>query len=194
MSRIKIPLYKPKHRNKSLAVIGRQDSCLFFVDFQTFILNADAPEPSPENEQRRADPQQRRRCQKIENTMKSCLKEDKAKIKVGKISRFGLMEMSRQRIRPSLESGNFVMCANCRGKGLTPSIESLSLGFLRKLRLETLKPNLTKVDGFVLIGAMTMLFFDRYGSNTDSREARHSLISPAGKLNSHTSCLERISF
>jgi len=77
----------------------------------------------------------------VERAMRTHVKGDKAKTKIGKISQFGLMEMSRQRLRPSIEFGSFTPCSRCKGKGLIPSTEILSLRFLRKLRLETLKEN-----------------------------------------------------
>ncbi len=85
----------------------------------------------------------------VERAIKSHLKADKARTKVGKISQFGLMEMSRQRLRPSIDFGSFETCRYCNGKGMTPSIEALSLRFLRKLRMETLKPNISEVKGIV---------------------------------------------
>ena len=85
----------------------------------------------------------------VERAMKTFLKTDKARVKVGKISQFGLMEMSRQRLRPSIEFGGFQTCPSCRGKGIIPSKETLGLSFLRKLRLETLKENLVQVTGIV---------------------------------------------
>ncbi|OEU68063.1 MAG: ribonuclease [Desulfobacterales bacterium PC51MH44] len=85
----------------------------------------------------------------VERVIKSNVKRDKAKIKIGKISRFGLMEMSRQRIRPSIEFGSFESCSHCEGKGLVPSTEMLALDFLRKLRLETLKDQISSVKGIV---------------------------------------------
>jgi len=85
----------------------------------------------------------------ILKAMKNHVKEDKARTRVGKISRFGLMEMSRQRIRPSIEFGSFQSCPQCQGKGQILSTESLALGFLRKLRLETLKANINTVKGIV---------------------------------------------
>ena len=75
----------------------------------------------------------------VERALKSFLKIDKAKTKVGRISQFGLLEMSRQRLRPSIVYGSFQTCPHCRGKGLTPSTETLAAGLLRKLSLETLK-------------------------------------------------------
>ncbi|OQX23683.1 MAG: ribonuclease [Desulfobacteraceae bacterium IS3] len=85
----------------------------------------------------------------VEKAIKDYLKGDKARTKVGKISKFGLMEMSRQRIRPPIDFGSYVSCKYCGGKGLTPSVETLGLGFLRKLQLETLKDDLMLVKGIV---------------------------------------------
>ncbi len=90
-----------------------------------------------------------RRRAEIERAMKTFIKLDKARIKVGRISGFGLMQMSRQRIRPSIEFSSYVPCPNCQGKGVTPSTETLVLSFLRKLRLETLKGDVTSVKGVV---------------------------------------------
>lgn len=75
----------------------------------------------------------------VEKTLKAHVKRDKAKTKVGRISRFGLVEMSRQRIRPSIEYGSYEPCSYCKGTGRTPSPETLGIGFLRKLNLEILK-------------------------------------------------------
>jgi len=75
----------------------------------------------------------------VEKKIKEHLKKDKAKTKVGRLSMFGLLEMSRQRIRPSIEFGSFISCPQCQGKGLVPSKETLGLSFLRKLNSETLK-------------------------------------------------------
>ncbi len=93
----------------------------------------------------------------VEKVIRHHLKEDKARTKVGRISRFGLMEMSRQRIRPSIEFGTFVPCEYCGGKGLTPSTEMIGLSFLRKLSLETLKNNITGAKGIVPVSVADYL-------------------------------------
>ncbi|RPH51106.1 MAG: Rne/Rng family ribonuclease [Desulfobacteraceae bacterium] len=85
----------------------------------------------------------------VEKNLKTFVRDDKARIKFGKISRFGIMEMSRQRIRPSIEFGSFEPCKHCRGKGVTPSPETQGLSFLRKLNLETLKDETSSVRGIV---------------------------------------------
>jgi len=67
------------------------------------------------------------------------MKQDRARVKIGKISKFGLLELSRQRLRPSIDFGSMETCSRCGGKGQVPSAESLGLKFLRKLKLDTLK-------------------------------------------------------
>jgi ribonuclease E len=95
------------------------------------------------------DMRDRKNNLKVEKEIKAELKKDKARTKIGRISAFGLLEMSRQRIRPSIQSINSAPCRYCRGKGVIPSVESLGLNFLRRLRLETLKEGDTAIRGRV---------------------------------------------
>ncbi len=95
------------------------------------------------------DMRDRKNRAKIEKAIKAELKSDKARTKVGRLSVFGLLEMSRQRIRPSIQFINSQPCKRCRGKGMVPSVESLGLNFLRRLRVETLKDGVAGVKGFV---------------------------------------------
>ncbi len=94
------------------------------------------------------DMQEPKHRSEVERRLRSCAADDKAKTKVGKISQFGLLEMSRQRIRPSVEFGS-IPCRYCQGRGLVASTETLAVGFLRRLSLETLKPGITSVKGVV---------------------------------------------
>lgn len=95
------------------------------------------------------DMREQKNKQKVERGMKTHVKEDKARTKVGRLSSFGLMQMSRQRIRPSIRLINFERCRHCQGKGVIQSVESLGLSFLRRLRLETLKGEISNVKGYV---------------------------------------------
>ena len=81
----------------------------------------------------------------IPKVLKKYLKSDKAKTKVGGISKFGLLEMSRQRLRPAITFGSFQVCAHCKGRGMIPSIETSSLAFLRQLNLKTSKEEIKTV-------------------------------------------------
>jgi ribonuclease E len=85
----------------------------------------------------------------VERTLRAHTKLDKARSRIGRISQFGLLEMSRQRLAPSIDFGNLVPCRNCRGKGWTPSTETLALRFLRRLKIETSKSGTKEVHGIV---------------------------------------------
>jgi ribonuclease E len=85
----------------------------------------------------------------VERELKTHVKLDKARTKVGRVSKFGLLEMSRQRIHPSIEFGSHVACRCCQGKGMIPSTETLGIGFLRKLSMEALKNDVARVRGIV---------------------------------------------
>lgn len=83
----------------------------------------------------------------VERLLRSFTKKDKARIRIGRISQFGLLEMSRQRLAPSIDYGNRVTCNYCRGKGWTPSTETLALQFLRRLKMATSKAGMQSVRG-----------------------------------------------
>jgi ribonuclease E len=108
----------------------------------------------------------------VERRLRSFVSEDKAKTKVGKISRFGLLEMSRQRIRPSIEFGSYYPCRHCQGKGLVASTETLAVGFLRKLSLETLRPEISYVRGIVPVNVADYLLNKKRKEIADLEERR----------------------
>ncbi len=69
----------------------------------------------------------------VEKRIRDATKNDKAKTDFGHISKFGLLELSRQRLRPSIEMGNFITCPACQGRGLVKTPENASLGVLRQI-------------------------------------------------------------
>ena len=75
----------------------------------------------------------------VENRMRDALEADRARVQVGRISRFGLLEMSRQRLRPSLGETSAIVCPRCSGQGTIRDVESLSLSILRILQEEANK-------------------------------------------------------
>lgn len=83
----------------------------------------------------------------VEKAMRQHVKEDKARIKLGRISQFGLMEMSRQRLSPPIEYGSYMDCPHCKGRGKVPSPETAALDFLRKLRMELSRDGIMSVEG-----------------------------------------------
>ena len=82
----------------------------------------------------------------VEKRLKESLKSDRSKIQVGKISSFGLLEMSRQRIRASIKEGVYSGCSHCDGTGLVRSIDSRSLEILRNISDIGNKENIKKID------------------------------------------------
>ncbi|MBA3487361.1 MAG: Rne/Rng family ribonuclease, partial [Lysobacter sp.] len=87
----------------------------------------------------------------VENRLQNALKQDRARVQVGRISRFGLLEMSRQRLRPSLGESSQLVCPRCEGHGRMRSVESLSLSILRLAEEHAMKEN----TGQVLVQAPT---------------------------------------
>lgn len=83
----------------------------------------------------------------VEKTLKAALKGDKARVTVGRISQFGMLEMSRQRIRQTLEQGSTLECPHCGGRGKVKSVENMALSFLRKVHAAAAKGTVAEVHG-----------------------------------------------
>jgi ribonuclease E len=81
----------------------------------------------------------------VENKLQNALKFDRARVQLGRISKFGLLEMSRQRLRPSLGESSQLICPRCEGHGRMRSIESLSLSILRVAEEHAMKENTGQV-------------------------------------------------
>jgi ribonuclease E len=77
--------------------------------------------------------EEKRNNRSVERRLKEALKNDRARIQVGRISHFGLLEMSRQRLRPSLLEGSTKVCPHCEGRGIVRSISSCTLTVLRAI-------------------------------------------------------------
>ncbi|MGH6925046.1 MAG: ribonuclease E/G, partial [Propylenella sp.] len=87
------------------------------------------------------DMEEKRNNRAVERKLKDCLRADRARIQVGRISHFGLLEMSRQRIRTGVLESSTVPCPHCRGTGQVRSVSSLSLQILRALEEQLFKHN-----------------------------------------------------
>ena len=86
-----------------------------------------------------------RNQREVEERLRQAVRHDRARIQIGKISRFGLLEMSRQRLRPSLEEATQSICPRCSGAGNIRSVESLALAILRLVGEEARKERTAKV-------------------------------------------------
>jgi ribonuclease E len=91
------------------------------------------------------DMESNRHQREVENRLQNALKHDRARVQLGRISRFGLLEMSRQRLRPSLGESSQIVCPRCEGHGRMRSVESLSLSILRLVEEQAMKDNTGQV-------------------------------------------------
>ena len=110
------------------------------------------------------DMKRKRNIQVVEDKLREAVKVDRARIKVGKISRFGLLEMSRQRLRPSLGEATHTPCPRCSGHGRIRTIESSALHILRVLGEETLKDNTAYIDARVPVDVGAYLLNEKRSS------------------------------
>ncbi len=97
----------------------------------------------------------------VENTLRDALKYDRARIQLGKISRFGLMELSRQRLRPALAESAHIPCPRCHGIGHIRGTESTALHILRILQEEAMKDNTAQVVAQVPVDVATFLLNEK---------------------------------
>ncbi|MFM2476617.1 ribonuclease E [Celerinatantimonas sp. MCCC 1A17872] len=110
----------------------------------------------------------------VENRFREAVRQDRAKIQIGRISRFGLLEMSRQRIRPSLGESSTHICPRCNGQGTIRDTESLALSILRLLEEEALKENTNEVRAEVPVSVAAYLLNEKRVS-LNKVEKRHQV-------------------
>lgn len=97
----------------------------------------------------------------VENRMREALKLDRARVQIGRISRFGLMEMSRQRLRPSLGETSGVVCPRCNGQGTIRDVRSLSLSVLRLIEEEAMKDRSVQIRAVLPVPVATFLLNEK---------------------------------
>ncbi|EKD75339.1 MAG: hypothetical protein ACD_44C00162G0004 [uncultured bacterium] len=117
---------------------------------------------------------QPRHQREVEYRLRNALESDRARIQIGRISRFGLLEMSRQRLRPSLEESTLRYCPRCNGQGTIRSIESIALSILRLLEEDALKPKTVELQVHLPIEIATYLLNEKKPSVL-SIETRHKV-------------------
>jgi ribonuclease E len=97
----------------------------------------------------------------VENRLREAVRHDRARVQIGKISRFGLLEMSRQRLRPSLGESSYLVCPRCSGIGNIRSVESLALAILRIIGEEARKERTAKVIAQLPVEVATYLLNEK---------------------------------
>ncbi len=116
----------------------------------------------------------------VEERVRESLEADRARVQVGRISRFGLLEMSRQRLRPSLGETSGIVCPRCNGRGTIRDVESLSLSVLRLIEEEALKDRTAEVRAHVPVSIATFLLNEKRDvlAKTEARTQVRLLVLP----------------
>ncbi|MBV8031959.1 MAG: Rne/Rng family ribonuclease [Betaproteobacteria bacterium] len=107
------------------------------------------------------DMESQRNQREVENRLREALRYDRARVQIGKISRFGLMELSRQRLQPSLEETAHISCPRCSGTGFIRGTESTALHVLRILQEEAMKENTGAVHAQVPVDVSSFLLNEK---------------------------------
>jgi ribonuclease E len=107
------------------------------------------------------DMESKKNQQGVEDRLREAVRSDRARIQLGRISRFGLMEMSRQRLRPSLGESTHMSCPRCSGMGTIRSVESMALAVLRLIGEEVRKERTTRVIAQLPVDVSTFLINEK---------------------------------
>ena len=130
----------------------------------------------------------------VESRLRDAVKVDRARIQIGRVSRFGLLEMSRQRLQPSLGESSQLVCPRCKGHGTIRGIESLALSVLRILEEDAMKSHTEQVVAQLPVEAATFLLNEKR-STIIEMEQRHSvsiIILPNRELETPNYDIQRI--
>ncbi|TAK62167.1 Rne/Rng family ribonuclease [Methylobacter sp.] len=130
----------------------------------------------------------------VENHLRDALKIDRARIQTSRISRFGLLEMSRQRMRPSLGDSTQLPCPRCKGQGTIRNVESVALSVLRILEEEAMKKGTEKVIAHLPIECATFLLNEKRSAieQIENRLKVGIVILPSKHLETPAYDIERI--
>jgi len=130
----------------------------------------------------------------VERRLLEALKADRARVQVGRISRFGLLEMSRQRLRSAIGEANYIKCPRCEGNGMIRSVPSSALSILRVIEEEALKENTEAVHAHLPLETATYLLNEKRHevSLIEKRLATRIVLIPSTSLQSPNYKIQRL--
>ena len=135
-----------------------------------------------------------RNQREVEQRLRDALQMDRARIQIGKISRFGLLEMSRQRLRPSLGESSYQTCPRCNGRGNIRNTESLAVSVLRLLAGEAMKEHTGRVVAALPVEVATYLLNEKRGAllEIEQKSGVELLVVPDPGKDSPDYTIERV--
>lgn len=137
-----------------------------------------------------------RNCREVESRLRDALRQDRARIQFGSISKFGLLEMSRQRLRPSLSEGASIPCPRCGGSGHVRDTESSALQILRIIQEESMKDSTAAVHAQVPVEVASFLLNEKRPeiAKIEARQRTHVILIPNRSLETPNYRLERLKY
>ncbi|ETI58049.1 ribonuclease E, partial [Marinomonas profundimaris] len=135
-----------------------------------------------------------RNQKEVETRMKNALEADRARVQIGRISRFGLLEMSRQRLRPSLGETSGIVCPRCNGQGFIRDVESLALSVLRLIEEECSKERTAQIRAVLPVSVATFLLNEKRTNiaKIEKRNSVHIILVPNPHMETPHFEVERI--
>ncbi|MEA3545635.1 MAG: Rne/Rng family ribonuclease, partial [Thermodesulfobacteriota bacterium] len=127
------------------------------------------------------DMRDRKNIREIEQEVRKALKDDKAKVSVGRISQFGLLEMSRQRLKPVLSVGAYLQCPHCQGVGQIKSIEAQAVSFLRQAHTAAAKGQIGHIEASVPLEVANYLLNQKRSTISELERQLNLKISLLGR-------------
>ncbi|NND61444.1 MAG: ribonuclease E [Gammaproteobacteria bacterium] len=135
-----------------------------------------------------------RNQREVENRLREAVRSDRARVQIGRISRFGLLEMSRQRLRPSLGESSAIVCPRCNGQGTVRDVESLALAILRLIGEEARKERTARVVARLPVDVSTYLLNEKrdWVNTIEQKCSVHVVLVPDPDLETPNYSIRRI--
>jgi ribonuclease E len=140
------------------------------------------------------DMESKKNQQAVEDRLRDAVKMDRARIQLGRISRFGLLEMSRQRLRPSLGESTHTVCPRCSGMGTIRSVESMALAVLRLVGEEARKDRTARVVAQLPVDVATFLINEKreWLNQLESRSKTDIVLVPNPNIETPNYSIKRV--
>jgi len=126
------------------------------------------------------DMRNRRHIREVEQQVKRAMKRDKARVDISHISKFGLMQISRQKLGAPIESGSYRVCPHCKGRGVVRSVETLALFYLRRIQTGASRKNVLRVDCRFPLDVASYLLNAKRRELADMEERHGAMIAITG--------------
>ncbi len=123
------------------------------------------------------DMRSKKNIRDVERQVKMAMRRDKAKVDISRISKFGLMQISRQKLGAPIEAGNYRVCEHCKGRGLVRSVETLALFYLRRIQTGASRKNVVRVECHFPLDVAHYLLNNKRHEVQDMESRQHAEIT-----------------